>query len=756
MKSMSVKNRWIAFLLSIAIIFSLCPLAIMGEAAAGNSQAGAEPAQWKSIIFGQSISDGRNSVSVDRANGTVTLTAGSKDGSSAGGKITGSHDGISYYYTEIDSSQNFELSAKVTVNFFAKSNPDNQEGFGIMARDAIVRSLDPTVFASNMVMVGGYRGAMRSVFRDNVQDVSGAGAVMEDVFTFGERPANDGSATYRLKLRKTNTGYQVTVDNAPEKIYYRPKQLEVLDPDRIYVGFFTARVASITVSEIAFQTSEVATDPPGRPEPPKPFAPSINIVSPSRASLSSYHLTVSTNVKGNLEIKQEGTPIFNGPVEKAGTFERNATLVPGKNTFDLSFTPDSTANITTAAPLRLTHTVTYKTYGKAGGAIYVAPTGRPTSSAAKSDPIDIYSAVQFLQPGQTIYVRGGVYHLTAPVVIERGNEGVSGKLKALTAYPGERPIFDFDQNSSGFILDGDYWKISGIDITRSNTHGFRISGNYNRIELVNTYANGDSGLQISAAPGGKPDQWPSHNLILDCTAYDNRDPSENNADGFAAKLTCGPGNVFRGCISHNNCDDGWDLYSKLENGPISPVTVENCIAYDNGRLSDGTNTKGDGNGFKMGGEGLAVQHVLRNSLAFRNRSDGITSNSDPAIIVENNTSVDNGKANFDFSHYANASPQFVAKHNISFRTAAGKADFIPAFLATDDNYFFNGTVSVNAGGKQVSAADFKSVTPAPFLRKKDGAIRSNDYMALTSKSSIKGGAVLDDFSNITNPSKKEP
>ncbi len=32
-----------------------------------------------------------------------------------------------------------------------------------------------------------------------------------------------------------------------------------------------------------------------------------------------------------------------------------------------------------------------------------------------------------------------------------------------------------------------------------------------------------------------------------------------DADGFAAKLTVGDGNVFDGCISYNNADDGWDL-----------------------------------------------------------------------------------------------------------------------------------------------------------------------------------------------------
>lgn len=755
MKNISWKNRYLSFLFSLTIIFSLCAFAPIGKAAVDNSPAvGTGEFEWKSIIFGQSTADGRNSIVVDKAKDTVIVTAGSQDGSATGGKVTGSHDGIAYYYLEIDPSKNFELSAKITVNFFAKPRPDNQEAFGIMARDAIGINLDPTVFASNMVMVGGYRGAVQSVFRNKVKDVSGAGAVMENVYRLGDRPANDGSATYHLKLRKTNTGYHVLVDNKPEKIYYRPKQLEVLNPNRIYVGFFAARVASITVSEIEFKISDVSTDPQGAPEPPEPVAPSISLVSLSATSLSSYNLNVLTNVKGSMEIKQEGTVIFNGPIEKAGSFIKNVTLVTGKNTFDISFTPDPTENITTAATIRITRVVTFQTYGKPGGKIYVSPNGQPTSVGTKKDPIDIYSAVQFLQPGQTIYVRGGVYNLKAPIIIERGNDGISGKLKVLSAYQSERPVFDFGKSSVGFLLLGNYWKVACIDITRASSHGFRVSGNYNLVELVNTYANGDTGLQISTAfPDDKPVQWPSNNLILNCTSYDNRDASENNADGFAAKLTCGPGNVFRGCISHNNCDDGFDLYSKLETGPIGAVTIENSIACGNGRLSDGTKTKGDGNGFKVGGEGLPVKHLLRNCLSFNNETTGVTSNSNPAMIVENTTSVDNGTANFSFTWFSGA-PQFIAKNNISFRTKTGAVDNFPESLKTSDNYFFNGTESVNSGGIKVTQEDFKNVTPVAFERNSNGTIKVADYMTLTSKSLIKGGARLGDFSNITDNKKK--
>ena len=47
----------------------------------------------------------------------------------------------------------------------------------------------------------------------------------------------------------------------------------------------------------------------------------------------------------------------------------------------------------------------------------------------------------------------------------------------------------------------------------------------------------------------------------------NADRAMEDADGFAAKLTTGEGNVFDGCIAAYNADDGWDLFAKAATGP---------------------------------------------------------------------------------------------------------------------------------------------------------------------------------------------
>ena len=43
--------------------------------------------------------------------------------------------------------------------------------------------------------------------------------------------------------------------------------------------------------------------------------------------------------------------------------------------------------------------------------------------------------------------------------------------------------------------------------------------------------------------------WPSHNLVVSSVSHNNADPLANDADGFAAKITAGEGNVFRHSIA---------------------------------------------------------------------------------------------------------------------------------------------------------------------------------------------------------------
>ena len=138
--------------------------------------------------------------------------------------------------------------------------------------------------------------------------------------------------------------------------------------------------------------------------------------------------------------------------------------------------------------------------------------------------------------------------------------------------------------------------------------------------------------------------------MISSESHDNADSDGEDADGFAAKLTSGPGNVFRYDVSHNNIDDGWDLYAKTDTGPIGVVTIENSLSYTNGTLSNGTvNANGDRNGYKLGGSDIAVNHIARRNIAYNNGHHGFTYNSNPgSMTIDSNLSIDNAERNFSF------------------------------------------------------------------------------------------------------------
>ncbi|MBE1877991.1 carbohydrate-binding protein [Myceligenerans pegani] len=291
-----------------------------------------------------------------------------------------------------------------------------------------------------------------------------------------------------------------------------------------------------------------------------------------------------------------------------------------------------------------------------GDALYAAPNGSDSAAGTESDPTTLTAAIAGIEAGGTIYLRGGTYSLSETVHIEPDNDGLSGNRTELFAYPGETPVLNFSaqsENSSnrGVAIGGDWWHLRGIIVEHAGDNGILLGGNNNVIERVVTRFNADTGLQLSRYTAGAPrSEWPSNNLIVSSESHDNVDSDGEDADGFAPKLTVGPGNVFRYTVAHNNIDDGWDLYTKSDTGPIGEVLVEDSLSYENGTLSNGGQAgNGDRNGFKLGGEDIGVDHTVRRSIAFDNGKHGFTYNRNlGSMTISNNLSIGNEERNFNF------------------------------------------------------------------------------------------------------------
>jgi hypothetical protein len=241
---------------------------------------------------------------------------------------------------------------------------------------------------------------------------------------------------------------------------------------------------------------------------------------------------------------------------------------------------------------------------------YVSPTGNDANQGTLQSPrFNISSLVNMVNPGDTIFVLPGRYNYNATTRITRS--GTSTKRICIfgTGYntSAERPLLNYTAQGPGdsnraFLLEAgaDYWHFKGLIIQEAGDNGIKIESNWNIIEFCDFDACYDSGIQIGLSKNsGANDGTCAYNYILNCDSYNNCDShkSGGNADGFAAKLFCGPGNIFENCRAWNNSDDGWDMYSNTFG-----VLMLNCWTWHNGDKNTLRGGKyGNGNGFKMGG-----------------------------------------------------------------------------------------------------------------------------------------------------------
>ncbi len=700
------------------------------------------------------------------------------------GKVQPSaEDGLAFYYTALNgSTQNFVLTATANVNSWTYSN--GQEGFGLLVMDQVGVNGSTAPVWSNSFMLGvtglsevskmrlGVGALARtgvsefsetkpdsfaahfldnlSGVEDDIQNLVGNCTNQEKVDERG-KTIDPALTSFKMKLEKNDDGYFVTYTD--HKGVSRTCKYEgVLNSvnDDIYVGFFAARNMDVTYSDISLTVTEASgSEVPGGTEEAK-TVPSIKFMDPTDSNDASYELWLDANVDGSYTVRKNGGFVASGPI-KAGERKTVAvTLAEGANTYIATLTPKASEDIASADPVTTeAHTVTYGVDGRE--VIYVGPNGKDDAKGTREDPTTLAAAVKCPAPGATIILLEGTYNYTSGVTVARGINGTEEAPITLRAEEnaGTRPVLDWGEKGNGLRVNGDWWNLYGFDSTRSTAKGVHVGGNHNVVERVNTYDNLSTGLSISRINFGEsiPD-WPSYNLILNCSSWLNADAGYEDADGFEAKLTVGEGNVFRGCIAAYNADDGWDLFAR--GSVIGAVTIEDSIAFKNGiDIVDGKEVDaGNGNGFKLGGGNYPVDHRIVNSIAFANKANGFTCNSNPNVKVENCTGVGNGTGNLAlYTNIASLDTAFAVHGFVSF--IGGKDDSIKAQGAQvveeylNDTNCFQGHIS----GVAVDASWFKSLdvdkaVASGITRNADGSISMAGFLELTDKAPEGVGADL--------------
>ena len=381
---------------------------------------------------------------------------------------------------------------------------------------------------------------------------------------------------------------------------------------------------------------------------------------------------------------------------------------------------------------------------------YISPMGNDaTGDGSFGNPWwSMMTAWSHLSAGDTLYLRGGKYSYTDQQWLKNIN-GASGNLIQVLAYPGEIPIvsrgttYTISAYNCGVYFAGDYFHFKGIDfsgyyqVNNDVWSGLRVAdSNHNIFENLSIHDNGQ-GLRLH----GNCDD----NLVLNCDFYNNYDPVStipyDNGDGceIAFNTNTSSVNTLRGCRSWYNADDGFDGW--LDEGKL---IIDNCWSWMNGYKEDHSTEGGDGTGFKLGKTDTVnltiVLRIVKNSLAFDNRSAGILGNSIYCNAeIYNNMVYGNGHSGgwedgIEFSLANEANTKFYIKNNISINNVTGNYDLQD--VTNVDHNSWDGSVTA-------TDIDFVSVDTAGVsgARQSDGGLPVLTLFILKTGSDLIGAGI---------------
>ena len=754
--------------------------AIVGSAQAGDVTFTTADGQTDNVKL--SVSDNSASKSNNEASPAIAGTSGTAEFvGQASGKISDDEDGFAYYYTKIDpNTENFKMGATFEITDISLT-PDNQTGFGIIAADALGLNAwgNPDYvhkyfnYASSMMFSSKQSNpVMRTVTGYTSADTSindGAERLVTNSKFADQTAKFEVGNKYTFTLEKTDEGYTATCNGSEQKLSDN-SFTSVQEDGTIVVGIAVSRKVSVKVSDVEFSKSEskgITSNDNGDEK----VTPDGRVYSTSTSGSANYEYIYVPNCAGTLTVSNGDTDVVVDQAVAANEVVRvNVPLNNGKNTVKSTLKPTAADNIASTVAVIKETVVDHQSYGQEGQTIIVSADADAEGKGTEESPMSLSNALKYAQPGQTIFLKNGTY---SGAKVERSVSGTADKNINLVAESLSTDGTDGVVFTGEVRLTGSYWHVYGLYVKDSAGVGIQICGNYNTIEMCTVNHAANSGIQISREGGADNDAgrkgklWPTGNLIKNCESFDNCDAGRNDADGFAAKLTCGEDNKFYGCISHNNIDDGWDLYAKSVSGEIGAVTIENCVTYNNGWLTtDDVTAKGyeygEGNGFKLGGGQMKGAHVLKNSISFDNHAKGITSNSCPDCKIINcisyNNSLDNSAYNVGLNTKDSNIKAWEVTGLISLNNSKNTKleDLIPFALHSENNYIYDGAASYNNKGEQATEDWFESVdTSVKPTRNEDGTINMHNLLLLkdTSKNT---GAVLDvtsDAAKSVKPAK---
>jgi hypothetical protein len=231
-----------------------------------------------------------------------------------------------------------------------------------------------------------------------------------------------------------------------------------------------------------------------------------------------------------------------------------------------------------------------------GRAWYVAPDGHAGAAGTLESPLDLVTALSATtpaRPGDTIWLRGGVYrgsfdsHLTgtatAPIVVRQ--------------MPGERAVIDTDAGA----FPTDQYRANGINVYASN------------VKLINLVVHDvENGVFVGSAERNVE--------VYGLLSYYNGHDAPNMAWGHGLYIQNAPVSeprLVRDNIAASNFSHGLHSYAGADGG-LNAIRFEGNIAFQNGVISRYRLVRN----LLLGGLTVAQGAVVANNYSYYSRADG--------------------------------------------------------------------------------------------------------------------------------------
>lgn len=394
---------------------------------------------------------------------------------------------------------------------------------------------------------------------------------------------------------------------------------------------------------------------------------------------------------------------------------------------------------------------------------YVAPDGDDSGSGSFNDPWATWEEAfnnSKVEPGDTVYFRGGVYYYTdtdGGYGYRCSRDGSNGNYIHYFNYPGEEPILDCKNIVSTnttlvyplYTKDINYIHFKGLTVRNvwqtdgtDECKAWQFGGDHIIVENCNVYNIHGGGFKTDNC---------DNTYFINCDAWNCCDslttvPVSNPVPGNdGTGFLDGNRSNTKSTVYYINCR-AWNCGDQgFSTGSIGKTVYKGCWSFKNGQL------EGGGHGFKMGWVSTidedVVNRVYNNCIAAYNMYYGFTSNDQGyecgAFEVYNNIAYHNGyvpndtKQSKGFCIYnTNDSDarelRRVYRNNISYDNETGETFIKSTALYTGSNNSWDTDVTV-------TDADFISVdsTGLSSPRNSDGSLPDlNGFLELANGSDL--------------------